>query len=189
MKELICVLISVVVFGYAYNLYQNRGLTMVKSSDNEKEYLVRDLDDKLDAANYLASISDSLIKLVKHVSNDTREGVDQLVKNFDNENIKENIPGSEHTAYSVNKGEELVLCIRNVSDNSFIDKNTVLFVAIHELAHIMTDEIGHTDKFWNNMEYLITKASEINIYNPIDYSQSPTDYCGQEINTTPYKFT
>ena len=188
MKELICVLASVIIAGYAYNLYQNRGLTTIKSSSNNKEYLVRELEDKQDAANLLANIGDSFDKLVKYVSTDSHEGVEQLVNKFNSNNIKENIPSSEYTAYSVNKGEELVLCLRNINDNSFIDINTILFVGIHELAHIMTDEVGHTEKFWSNMEYLVTKANEINIYNPIDYSKYPTDYCGQEINTTPYKF-
>ncbi len=94
-------------------------------------------------------------------------------------------PMGKYKAYSVNKGEQLALCIRKVEDNSFIDINTIIFVAIHELAHIMTDEVGHTPKFWNNMKYLLEKGIEINVYNAVDYSKQPTDYCGQEINSTP----
>ena len=60
-----------------------------------------------------------------------------------------------------------------------------MFVAIHELAHIMTDETGHTPKFWNNMKYLLLEASSIGIYSPVDYSNNPVMYCGMKIDSSP----
>ena len=68
-----------------------------------------------------------------------------------------------------------------------MDMNTIIFVSIHELAHIMTPETGHTPLFWDNMKYLLEKASSIGIYNPVDYSKDPRMYCGMEINSTPMK--
>ena len=35
------------------------------------------------------------------------------------------------------------------------DKNTMKFVLIHELAHVMTLENGHPPEFWKNMGYFI----------------------------------
>ena len=104
---------------------------------------------------------------------------------FDPDHITENIPGSMYVAYSVNKGEELSICIREKDTEKFLDSNTVLFVAIHELAHIMSESTGHTEEFWDNMKYLLEEASKQGIYNPVDYSKNPTDYCGTEINSTP----
>ena len=66
--------------------------------------------------------------------------------------------------------------------------NTLMFVLVHELAHLMTDDIGHTNKFWNNMAYLLKKSNEINLYNPINYKISPVIYCGVKIDETPYIF-
>ena len=63
-----------------------------------------------------------------------------------------------------------------------------MFVVIHELAHIMTIEIGHTKLFWDNMKYLLEQGKECNIYTPIDYHKYPQIYCGMEINSTPYRF-
>jgi hypothetical protein len=85
----------------------------------------------------------------------------------------------------VNKGEELSLCIREKDTEVFIDNNIVIFVAIHELSHIMTPESGHTPLFWDNMKYLLEKASVSGIYHPQDYSQNPVNYCGMDINSTP----
>ena len=56
------------------------------------------------------------------------------------------------------------------------------------MAHVMTDEVGHTDKFWSNMKYLLEQSEILGFYIPEDYNKNPQMYCGQEINSTPYKF-
>jgi len=155
-----------------------------------RTYTVRKLDDKQDAADKLAKISDNLTRLVQHTyaKYKDRDGVQQLKDNFNSHNISENTPGGQYTAYSVNKGEELSICLRNVKDDTFISNNLIIFVSIHELAHVMTDEVGHTPKFWDNMKFLLENGEQIGIYVPEDYSKNPQNYCGQEINSTPYKF-
>ena len=52
----------------------------------------------------------------------------------------------------------------------------------------MTESVGHEPEFWNNMAFLLEKANDINIYNPVDYNKNNVDYCGMEITTTPYDF-
>ena len=191
MKELTNVLLGVVVLAITFNyFYKNMYLTKVQSNVDQRMYVVRKLPDKQAAADKLAHISEKLTNLVNHVyTNDKqKEGIQQLKDQFNSRNITENIPGGKYTAYSVNKGEELAICLRNVPDESFIEDNLIMFVSIHELAHVMTSEIGHTPKFWDNMKYLLEKANQLGMYMPEDYSKHPRMYCGQEINSTPYKF-
>tara|TARA_B100001248_G_C27291640_1_gene412748 strand:- start:319 stop:897 length:579 start_codon:yes stop_codon:yes gene_type:complete len=191
MKELTNVLLAVVILTIGFNyLYKNAVFTHVKSTVDGKLYLVRKFKDKQQAADMLANISERLSRLVEYVymNHNDREGVDQLKQNFNTNNIIENTSGGQYTAYSVNKGEELAICLRNAKTNDFIDINLVIFVSIHELAHVMTDEVGHTPKFWDNMRFLLEKGEKINIYKPEDYSKNPQIYCGQTINSTPYKF-
>ena len=64
----------------------------------------------------------------------------------------------------------------------------MMFVILHELAHIMSDTIGHNNEFRNNFKFLLDRASEINIYEPVNYQESPIQYCGLKINHTPIKF-
>ena len=64
----------------------------------------------------------------------------------------------------------------------------MMFVLIHELAHIMTKENGHPPIFWKNMGYLLEEAKKVGIYIPVDYSREPVDYCGTLIDKTPYRF-
>lgn len=188
MKELTLLMICIlIVFFYMNFLRQKLYLEKIRAS-NGNEYLVRNLPDKNEAANKLGSISDSLKNLVNGLNeNDDKKGeyIKQLKESFNPEYITENIPGSVYVAYSVNKGEELSLCIREKDTEKFIDDNTIIFVAIHELAHIMTPETGHTPLFWNNMKYLLEQGSSQGIYMPVDYSQSPVEYCGMDINSTP----
>ena len=44
----------------------------------------------------------------------------------------------------------------------------------------MTDEVGHTPKFWANMKYLLERGSEIGVYMPEDYKRNLKMYCGQK---------
>jgi hypothetical protein len=190
MKELTLLMICILsIFFYMNFLRQKLYLERIRAS-NGNEYLVRNLPDKNEAANKLGSISDSLKNLVNNLNeNDDSKGeyIKNLKESFNPEYITENIPGSIYVAYSVNKGEELSLCIRDKDTESFIDNNTIIFVAIHELSHIMTPETGHTPLFWDNMKYLLERASSQGIYMPVDYSQSPVEYCGMDINSTPMK--
>lgn len=191
MKELTNVLLAVIILAISFNyVYRYANLTRVKSTINNKSYLVRKLPDKQKAADILANISIDLSNLVEHVytNHNDREGVEQLKNNFNSNNIFENTPGGRYTAYSVNKGEELAICLRDAKDDTFIDVNLILFVSIHELSHVMTDEVGHTPKFWNNMRFLLENAESLGIYIPEDYSKNPKMYCGDKINSTPYKF-
>ena len=191
MERLVTLLLGVVIVGYmCHYIIQKLNKTTVRSTVDNRGYEVRDLPDKLDAANMLSDISDKLTTLVEHVvsNHPNREGIQQLKRNFNSRNIIENTPGGKYTAYSVNKGEQLALCLRDAKDDTFIELNLIIFVAIHEISHVMTDEVGHTKNFWTNMRYLLEGAEKLGVYRPEDYSKNPKMYCGLEINSSPYHF-
>ena len=192
MKELTALLLGIIgIFVYMNFIRKSLYLDKIESSINGNKYYVRNLPDKEKAANKLAEIGNSLKTLINGLNEkDSKKGdyIKQLKESFNPEYITENIPGSIYVAYSVNKGEELSICIREKDTEKFIDNNIILFVAIHELSHIMTPETGHTPLFWDNMKYLLEKASSSGIYIPRDYSQSPVKYCGMDINSSPMDF-
>lgn len=186
MKELTCFLVLIIIIVIYMNyLRKPLHLTKIKSNVNDREYYVRNLEDKQEAADILGKLTKHLLNLINSVKNNDKKGVKQLADRFDPNQITENIPGSIYVAYSVNKGEELSICIRDKETEKFIDMNTILFVAIHELAHIMSVSKGHTTEFWNNMNYLLKEAITLGIYQQVDYKQKPINYCGMEINNTP----
>ena len=71
--------------------------------------------------------------------------------------------------------------------NKLVTINTMMFVAIHELAHLMTKEVGHTKTFWDNMRYLLKVAISLNIYTKQDFNKNPVKYCGTKITDSPLK--
>jgi|LauGreDrversion2_2_1035103.scaffolds.fasta_scaffold03848_3 hypothetical protein len=161
----------------------------VKSTFDQREYLVRNLHDKQEAANLLASVTDHMGRLVKHMMAKYPESVDvkRLYQNFNPLSVSEGSIESGYTSYSVNKGEKIILCIRQ-KDGSFVDQNTILYVAIHELGHLMTEDIGHTPSFWDNFRFLLNEAMDMGIYTKVDYAHDPHEYCGIQItNSVAYK--
>jgi predicted metal-dependent hydrolase len=69
--------------------------------------------------------------------------------------------------------------------DTLIDKNTLTFVSIHELAHTMSESIGHKKEFWKNFKFLLENAVRIHIYKAINYSKTPISYCGMTIDESP----
>ena len=116
-----------------------------------------------------------------------KEPVKRLVENYNPDKIVEILPTSEYTAYAENKGEKIALCAtKQRHKGKIIDENTLMFVVLHELAHIMTITINHTPEFWKNFKDIITYAKKVNIYEPKDYSLSIVTYCGMNIEHNPY---
>ena len=166
---------------------KNKNVEYVISTYDNTKYLVRKLPDSLKAANKLAELNSHIIKIIDACQKSDRENVELLKENYNTDTLSETVPGSKYTSYSVNKGEKISICIRN-TDNSFMDMNTILFVTIHELAHVMTISTGHTEEFWSNMKFILEVAESIGLYKPVDYSSKPETYCGMVINSTPYDF-
>lgn len=181
--EIFVIFIMVVIL-LLYIKHHYGEVEYVKANDN-KSYLVRNLDDKQEAANFLADITVDLQKLVQHMmaKYPDNEDAQRLYKNFNPASISEGSVDSGYTSYSINKGEKIILCIRQ-KDKSFVPKNTIMYVAIHELGHLMTNEIGHTDTFWKNFKFLLNEAIDQKLYVHDNYKENPQDYCGIKITST-----
>ena len=164
-------------------------LKCVIASKDGNRYCVRERSKINSAANLLASVTQRCKELVKYMSEKfpQDERVKRLVEGFNPKKISETLPTSELTAYSENKGEKIAFCLnKNKVEDDLIDLNTLTFVAIHELAHIMTKSIGHKQEFWENFKFLLIQAKAAGIYNPVDYKKKPKEYCGMTINDNPY---
>lgn len=166
-------------------------LQCIVSSVDGNKYCVRERKNMNKAANLLAKTTEKMNTLVEHLSNSYPDNdvCNMLKKNFNPKKIKEILPTSEYTAYSENKGEKIAFCLnKNGKENvdNLIDENTLMFVALHEMSHLCTKSIGHTDEFWSNFKFILVEAEKIGIYKPIDYKNKETNYCGMPINDNPY---
>jgi hypothetical protein len=165
-------------------------LRCIISTVDGKKYCVRERKNIQKASDLLAKTCEKMQYLVDNIGTryPNRENVKRLVDNFNPTTIKETLPTSEYTAYSENKGEKIAFCLSKKKGdvNKLIDSNTLTFVAIHELSHVMSSTIGHNDEFWNNFKFLLEHAVELKIYEPTDYKKEPEDYCGMTITDNPY---
>lgn len=167
----------------AYNL------KCIIASKDGNTYCVREREKLELAANLLASVTEKCKQLVSFVKKKfpNEKRVQKLVSGFNPKKISETLPTSTLTAYSENKGEKIAFCLNKTKEGDrLIDINTLTFVAIHELAHIMTTSIGHKQEFWQNFKFLLVNAKEANIYQPVDYKKNPQQYCGMDITDNPY---
>ena len=57
--------------------------------------------------------------------------------------------------------------------------------ALHEMGHVITESIGHTQEFWDNFRYLLQKAISLGIYVKQDFKNNPQEYCGTQITDSP----
>ena len=173
-------------------LYQESDIFQLKcivSTKDGNKYCVRDKENLEKSADMLADMTIKLRRLVKHMAQKypDEERVKRLVKGFNPKKIMETLPTSEYTAYSENKGEKLAFCLtKKKNEGNMIEPNTLTFVSIHEVAHIMTKSVGHNKEFWDNFKFLLENAKEIGIYSPVDYAKNPTEYCGMDITDNPY---
>lgn len=182
------IIIAMCLLGYTHIEHLSNEVIYVKSSIDNNEYLVRNLHNKDDAANILAKLRLKLEKICKIMKEKypTDDSVTRMNERFNPSNITESGKNNQYTSYSVNKGEKIVFCIRQKDeDESLVDENTISFVAIHELAHIMTKSVGHTTEFWDNFKRLLKEAIEHKLYIKEDYSSNPKEYCGIKVSDSP----
>ena len=66
---------------------------------------------------------------------------------------------------------------RSKEDDKLHDINELMYVAIHEIAHVGCPEIGHTELFMNINKFLLEQAIECNIYQYKNYNLYPENYC------------
>jgi hypothetical protein len=177
-----------IIYKFYNNTYYKDNLINEISTVDNKEYLVRNSEDKSKAANTLAIIKENIKKLVTHLKNTInqhngeKEYINNLVNRTKEINIMETPADEKNTSYTINKGEKIVICLRSKFLNEIHDINTIMYVVIHELAHVACPEFGHTPLFKKIFIFLLKESYKINIYIPIDYRKKPQDYCGMTIN-------
>jgi hypothetical protein len=178
---------------FSYQIYLRSDyfqLVCIVSSIDGDKYCVRDRNDLEKASDLLAETGNKLETLIEYLEKKYPDDyrVLRLNQKFNKHSIVETLPTSQYTAYSENKGEKVALCLNKNKNNNneLIDKNTLLFVAIHEIAHISTKSHGHTKEFWSNFKFLLVEAKEANLYVPVDYSIKHKKYCSMNITSNPY---
>jgi hypothetical protein len=191
MKESILIILLFLV-SFIFFFMNKNNVIYAKSNIDNLDYLVRNDSNKQEAANLLSVIIARLFVIKDFLYNNMNEYpkynkyIKRLYKNLNRNRTKiyETEKNSQYTSYSVNKGEELVFCLRSKEDDSFHDINLLMYVALHEISHIACPEIGHTPLFKKIFRFFTKVAIKIKIYKYDNYNNYPQEYCGMTLNST-----
>lgn len=176
----------------AYSVARGPRNTVQLQGPDGRTYAMQDLPNKEEAVRLMSAIHGNLVKLVEHYKSEPSllqdPPVSRLVSRFQSDVFVENDMSSADTSYSENKGQKIVVCLRDKTkapEYPLIDENTIMFVMLHEMAHLMTETIGHTQEFWSNFRRILGDAVQIGLYRPVNYASRPTPYCGMTITDSP----
>ena len=182
------ILVVCILLVLCYKYYTNTRTYTVSSTDSKKYITVSgDQQFTQESANVFANINSRILLLIEYLSkNDANNNIVQRLKykyNNITDFIQEAIIDSDNTTYTIDK-QEIHVCIRSRdAEKKIYDINLLMYVIIHELAHICNDTVGHDTNFINIFKYLLTKAIECNVYTYENYRQAPKEYCGITINS------
>ena len=108
-----------------------------------------------------------------------QQNVQRLVYNWNKGvSIKEIGNLETDAAYVINK-QYMSFCLDNIENNL----NLLTYVGIHELSHIMSNEIGHGQEFVSNFEFLLNYSKTLRyngnpLYIALNQIKTPDNYCG-----------
>lgn len=181
-----------VILSFIFIFLNKNNLKYVETASGAK-YFVQEGKYKKQSAELLEKLIHNMYKLKKYLVDNInnypnmKNYINQLSEKLteDRTRIKENTKDSDLTSYSVNKGEELVFCLKSKKSKKNHDINLLMYVAIHELAHLGCPEIGHTPLFNKIFNFFLTEATKMSppIYKYQDYSRNPIEYCGMVLTT------
>lgn len=167
--------------------YRSNGI-YVKSNLDGKEYFVQDMDEKEDAANMLSVVYNRIFLLREYLLKNINKYPEykkyntQFCNRISKLVLTENNPKGKYTSYTVNKGDEIALCLRSKRTGKLHNINLIMYVVLHELSHVACPEIDHTDLFKKIFIFYLQIASKLGIYENINYKLNPSEYCGLTIN-------
>ena len=192
-KLLFAFILCIILF-IVYYIKQKNGI-YIKSNIDNQYYFVKNINDdsfngitKQQIADTLAIIKLKIKILIKWLQEENNKEfkpyLNRLINKINNIEFEENLLNNDSTSYSVNKGEELVFCLKSKKTGKLHDINLIMYVVLHEIAHIMCPEYGHGPLFIKIFKYITEESIKLGIYKKIDFENNPQEYCGMVINSS-----
>lgn len=188
---IVIVLLIIIVFLW----YRFSSNIKHRSEIDGKYYTVRGGNGKTetylqDSVDTLAIINKKVEKLIDYLDTNYKDDpnwnhrIAKLKENYSSDMISEATKDIRYTTFTVDK-QEMHICLRTRDQYEKVyDINLLMYVIIHELAHICNYSesfepiIGHGKEFVEIFQFLIENSMNIGIYEYEDYSQEPQEYCG-----------
>jgi hypothetical protein len=202
METIVIILGVLLLIYFLYNMIYTYGeIKYVMSDIDGKVYLIRRGNNKTekflkDSANTLALINKNINILIDNLiyrySDDNTKFyfIKKLKENYRPYIISEAAIDPRYTTYTIDK-KDMHICLRTRDNNEEIyDINTLMYVVLHELAHLCNYDkngnpiLGHGSEYKYIFKFLVEESIKLNIYKHVNYSQTPKEYCGIMITTS-----
>jgi len=180
--------VSALFLGYVFYKYVYDGTEQLTSNVDKRVYRVRKGDDMQVRADILAILNGKFQIIVNNLKNDPEYqqniAVKRLISNWESGVTLKEIGNMESdAAYVINK-RDMSFCLQKTKNQLVLEElNLITYVGIHELAHIMSEEVGHGSEFIKNFEFLLNYAKQINYYDPLLRRQLPLYIQLDKLNT------
>jgi hypothetical protein len=173
---LVFILCLLVGWAASLNFSSKDDRVLVEGFDGRK-YLVRDIPNKKDTADMMALLNAKVLALIHQMrqSGEKPVMVTRLAARYRPEVLAEGHVHRKLTSYTVNKGENVVLCMRSRDADVLYPENVLFSVLLHELAHVSSISEGHGDEFNENLRSLTRAAERAGL---LQREKVSLDYCG-----------
>jgi predicted metal-dependent hydrolase len=190
MEEYIIIALLIIIIYFFYFTVNNNSIYAKSLKGNN--YVINKDDFGNIKLELLDIIQDNMYKLKNILLNNIelypeyKDYIIQLDKNFNKNRTKiyETDFNSNLTSYSVNKGEELSICLKSKKTGKVHDINVLMYVVIHEMSHFACPEVGHGPTFIKIFKKFIQVAIDNKLYYYEDYNNKPIEYCGMMLTSS-----
>lgn len=191
---IIILYIFVIVYINDYDILSFFTHKTIKGPDDYHYRIQGGFNDHHVAVDYLVEANKRIVILGQHLKKKYHDQcpvkqaqIQNLLNRYQPDKLTENSPKVKNeSSYTLNKGKMIAMCLRDKKTFDVHDFDTIMFVYLHELAHVATDATQHEPGFWITFKWLLGEAEECGIYKNINFKEQPVNYCGHYVDYSPY---
>ena len=186
LEFILILLIILILYFYVFN--DNR--ILIEAFNNKKYLLVPTTDKSLlkEKANTLAKLNEVAITLADKMYKNkipNKKTAELLYNRLKTLKFAEVKLGDTSTAYTLNKSQEIGFCLVDKKTKKLINFDDLKFVLLHELAHVMSESLGHGEEFQINFEFIVKLAIKLKLWKDLKYEENNKNICGTTVTTSP----
>ncbi len=185
MNIFIILLILVVSVALVYIYTTNSKICIKSMNDNNRYCVLQDTKENMsENVELLAKVhSDILMLIIQLEASNHQDLANKLRAKYSHNTISEAMVQNGYTSYTINK-HKIHVCIRSRDKEAQVyDSNTLMYVILHELSHLISTTTGHNDEFKDIFKILVKNAIKARVYKYVDYSENNINYCGLVLTT------
>ena len=175
----VCILFLIVCGLIYFFLYDPT--TSVRASSGRTYRVCTCRPDKQGVAEALDMAYSNMLYLAEYMTKSglpNQKTADRTLSRIRNMSLRDAGKFDTEVAFTLFKGYTMRLCV-STSVGGIENRERILHVALHEMAHIMSSSFSHSREFTDNFYFLQQVAYKLNIIREPESFPRGTTYCGR----------